>query len=944
MDLQANNFTLSFVNYDIVGGVKKKFYIPFSFYPGEQNGFGTYGEKITEKEHNQFTLTFSMMLSFNDQPNIFIPYLVIDRELRLKTETQTIDFIITNIAPKFTNKNISYAYTCQDAFSLQHSKQSSNISLSTDDESYWEDKTIGPRTINELANKILTLANSKWTIDTNLNNTLVHFPDNLYTGIDEMKVSYEVTNTTPYNALVEIAKLFNASIKLDYTKNIIYFTNNDAAQYNGLHLRPETNLSAFSYSEKGDNLYNIMYVTGGEDADGGYVSIVPSMPACLASILIDTYVPKDLVINNDYYNNPSFYNDGSDIWVRYKNASTGKCEYKQIEPYQNNNTKYSWTSAQDNSELRNIILNYYYQLPENEQNSVDVDSINSFFSELRFVPYAESFLSDFSYWKENGLLSEERYNNLLANLNIEYRNINLLYMAYVAQYNIINYELQRLVTREEELIVEIAAEDEHRAFIEDDNSDTMDSYYLTHAVRVGNEYFLPIGILKENSIYYGKFDNNSNIYITLPDLENLCDHIPEFHILDVVSDKILDSIRWIDYNTSLNTITINSIYYNVLVYVRYAELQLLPKELHSIINNADGVIDARISDLISQIKAVQNNSYIYMHQILYGGNWLNDRIADIRKKISQCNRNKQEFEDTLAKKFGENWKFLSTESFGANYDLASEFNYLRKKIDQIQLEIGGTGTRTNKQGELYTYNGKLNHYLNILSSIKYNSSNIEGLVDKLEAQKLLKQNWLKTFYRDYSDVIRETKYEDSSQITSRGLYLSAEKQFLTYKQPSKSYSSSVITSLDLYNISTTVEIGDRVLLTHPGLNMKVVESHYDIYLNDHTPSLTTVAMINENITDHTLQDVDIILQQQNFVRIKTDTYPQYLTDLFIDGRHYGWKGMQKILLAQPTRIAEKIDLRVTGITKDFRSNVVQLTVEEDTMYNTLIDRLLVILK
>ena len=54
-------------------------------------------------------------------------------------------------------------------------------------------------------------------------------------------------------------------------------------------------------------------------------------------------------------------------------------------------------SAQDNSELRNIILNYYYQLPEDEQNSIDVDSINNFFNELRFIPYAESFLSDFSY-------------------------------------------------------------------------------------------------------------------------------------------------------------------------------------------------------------------------------------------------------------------------------------------------------------------------------------------------------------------------------------------------------------------------------------------------------------------------------------------------------------------------------------------------------------------
>ena len=129
-----------------------------------------------------------------------------------------------------------------------------------------------------------------------------------------------------------------------------------------------------------------------------------------------------------------------------------------------------------------------------------------------------------------------------------------------------------------------------------------------------------------------------------------------------------------------------------------------------------------------------------MHQILYGGSWLDDRIADIRKKISQYNKNKQEFEDALVKKFGENWRLLSTESFGANYDLASEFNYLRKKIDQIQLEIGGTGTRTNKQGGLYTYSGKLNHYLNILLSIKYNGSNVEGLVDKLESQKLLKQD------------------------------------------------------------------------------------------------------------------------------------------------------------------------------------------------------------
>ena len=52
-----------------------------------------------------------------------------------------------------------------------------------------------------------------------------------------------------------------------------------------MYLRPETNLSNFSYSEKGSSLCNVLRVFGSEAADGSYVSILPPTPSVIAWIL-----------------------------------------------------------------------------------------------------------------------------------------------------------------------------------------------------------------------------------------------------------------------------------------------------------------------------------------------------------------------------------------------------------------------------------------------------------------------------------------------------------------------------------------------------------------------------------------------------------------------------------------------------------------------------------
>lgn len=123
-----------------------------------------------------------------------------------------------------------------------------------------------------------------------MNDYMLQFPDDLYDPKGKLLVSLELTNTTPYNILTEIAKLFNAIMIPDYTTtpHNINFYNKERMEYKGLRLYPDINLSNFSYNDKGDNLYNVIHVTGGEDAEGNYVSIVPSMPLSVGKILIET--------------------------------------------------------------------------------------------------------------------------------------------------------------------------------------------------------------------------------------------------------------------------------------------------------------------------------------------------------------------------------------------------------------------------------------------------------------------------------------------------------------------------------------------------------------------------------------------------------------------------------------------------------------------------------
>jgi hypothetical protein len=177
---------------------------------------------------------------------------------------------------------------------------------------------------------------------------IIKFPDNLYSWDKEKKVSIEVSNSTPFNILTEIIKLFNAIIDVDYSDHTINFLNKDDLEYTGLQLKPEINLSAFSYSEKGDNLYNILTVTGGEDAYGNLVSIVPSMPQSVAGLIVEKADGIKKIIDDK-------------------------------------------TTTQTTIDA---VLNYLLEQTNDDKIKVD---LRSYFTSIKAIPHLASFLYDFSY-------------------------------------------------------------------------------------------------------------------------------------------------------------------------------------------------------------------------------------------------------------------------------------------------------------------------------------------------------------------------------------------------------------------------------------------------------------------------------------------------------------------------------------------------------------------
>ena len=110
----------------------------------------TYNEKYSQHQNAQKELTFSMdrKILMHDEwlTNPHTANLHVGSIIELEDKyNNTILFIVKKIQYTFKEHNITYNYTCQDAFSYQYTRQQSGYTIENDAAS---ENFIGPKTID----------------------------------------------------------------------------------------------------------------------------------------------------------------------------------------------------------------------------------------------------------------------------------------------------------------------------------------------------------------------------------------------------------------------------------------------------------------------------------------------------------------------------------------------------------------------------------------------------------------------------------------------------------------------------------------------------------------------------------------------------------------------------------------------------------------------------
>lgn len=999
-------------------------YIPISNYDPSKNSItNTYNEKLTEKEYGSYSLTFDANLFINGHRNPSLEYLVNDRMLRLNRGQEIIDFYITGKTPSFSSENIKYSITAQDAFSWLLSKQKINFDFSTEDETLWGSNNTGPKTIYELSSKILQYSKltDSWIVDPDLQSNVMEFPTNLYDTTGQLRVSVDLSGTNPYNALVEVAKLFNAQILINYDTNprIISFKNKEKFSYHGVKLHPEVNLSAFSYSEKADNLYSVMHVTGGEDAYGNYITMLPELPSIVSEFLImfskdNVYTTAPSWTLDKYEEAPYYYivkSSGTNpytVWKKQSRPSDGTTVlYGNVgnitgTPPKYNSINIFWediVNSDNNLGTVQIYQMFGYWLDQiasllGTNYTIYKTSLHNYFKNLKYLQHASSTFYDFSYWYQNGLLPQSRYDTLMAFINNDLRNINLLLNSYTTIYNSFNYRLNQMIDKEQEYMSLMAAEDQLKATYNEENDDDTDGYLSLRGIYSSNDKtitstsadgtssyvsrYLMIGYALEGVVYYEVKDIDTtsterpNSYIThyLPDFATIKSLMEDGCKVYSVSGDIPTSYSATDYDLVNDTFKLSGSSYTGPIYLKYYEdahdsneqINLAPNLADSSddLLNVDKLYDQKIADYMQNISALWNNVYKKYYQSIYGSNWINDKLNDIKVKQNEKLALKNSLENQLIAGFGNNWRSIDINALSDPKFI--EYSDLTQQLDDVGIYVGGTGTRQHSDGSYYTYKGQYDYYIACLQAYLSTSTTTDSkkplkeTVDDLRARK---SEWEILFYKNYSDVIRETTYSDENQLTANGLYASAWKQLQQYKKPTTSYSASYIGVDSLEGVGEQIEIGEEIHLQYDRLKETIKSNAFKVTFNRLQNNLSDcfIKYIDCSVDGSTDENApiktswcSIIARDHNTITLLDTSANSFdintciIQEININGTVYNYTNVHKIICVEKIYNSDVVKLKVNSITKDLRSPVCQLTVEENTLYNTLVDRLLYLLK
>ena len=914
------------------GAVLGRNYIPITFFRNNLSSYySTYDENLTMKNNSQYSLTFSMNKYINDNINPFFYLIVEGRKLRLETSDFTIDFIITSVTPKITNKNNIINVVCQDVFSYEMSRQNISISYESD----------GPKTYYEHLQNLLLISklDGCYEIDNNSQEGSVPLFLDPYSldyikTTSPLKTTMTIENSTPYNAFVQLANDFNALLDITYpqpiykdeelpsgetismyigeSKSKIGFTNNKTRKWNGYTVRPETNLSNFSITKKTDNFCSILHVTGGDTSEGQPVGLMPVMP------------PRIQAFFEPYITLP---NDSTDTWW---------------------NSNITWNS--NTLEWSKEFVNTFKNVQQEELEYWNILTT--------LVPSAGNFLYNFDYYLASGLISQEDYNELIKLLSIDSRNLNIKQTIFSNQYYKSLSEFSLSQTEELDYVTFLASDEQmiYNNFFMIETEDNQGFNLDTNLECNLQNYFNDILELWSKKNY--RYIQNYKILNTIKQCNiGFSNTVNTGMLKGVINDSTLRTDRLLSNDESLLSFTYlgnraleivelyNSAYneyeiaynnlYNVLSpYVSNIDslLQLEEEEIRKQLENFAGVdissdslyVDYSYYRKIMDSKSLMISSYKVFNGTTYyrmGVYHLYLHILAYLDRILLDDSNLMIIQSPYYKNGTYRWKF---------------------DVNLEGVTQGLVSLSTTSENSIWNL---------------YNTS--YSIKDIFDTSKIQLSNFWKNLYTIYGDYICESAFSDSDQLTSQGLYISASKQFAQYSQPTIEYSTAVINQNEILGFNSSLRLGDIIHFYN-----KELSSEYNGNL------IIEIEPCNFIINEITLKYQDLSLDDSGNIQTDGDVFltqntmktfsitrsenNNYSTKLYINipSLEEANRLMRTSFIVKVNNIdvnikhkfletrAKAIELQVTGLTSKLRSGTTQITVSNNTTVNTVLSRML----
>ena len=398
----------------------------------------TYNEKLQEQENSQYTLTFSIAKFITpNELNQSAAKIHFGSKLILNIDNNNtqVELIVNSIQPTIYTKNIIYSVSAQDIISWSWSRINLGYSYSNSEEDE-NSNIIGVQNIYEIAEKVLRDCglSSKWSVRVNT-----------FDKLFSTKIILDVTDSNPYNVIIEACNSVNAVLDVDYTNHMIGFYRKDTIPFSGYRYRPETNLKSFSVSGSADNFITILHVAGGTNEFEELVTMVPAIPDLLskkiAALSIDTFISNYSGANgiiqwaqveSDILSEGSPYKTFADLDNESKKEVLGKDD--------------EGNPIIESSDAGKYIINTYNNSVE-QLWTEEKEKLRIFTSVAEKVPHLGQFLYDFSYFEKTKQITSEQRAKIESLFNTNMLRYNLYLKLYEPQYYKLKWEIMSWESR-----------------------------------------------------------------------------------------------------------------------------------------------------------------------------------------------------------------------------------------------------------------------------------------------------------------------------------------------------------------------------------------------------------------------------------------------------------------------------------------------------------------